>query len=157
MRTCLFITLLLLTSLNFLFGQVNLNGSILEFNADCSEPTAPEDSITEFTLINFSIDNKSTALNFKIHANCGQKQMGKLSISGDTLTIIETDVRIVESETHYETDSLGNELEVTTTTQVEDYTFCDCLVNFNYKFSSQLANLKFLTFHERTFELARTK
>lgn len=157
MRTCIIIITALTSTLNNLYGQNNLNESIVEFNSNCSEPVIPEDTIVaEFTLLELSFRKNTTTLNFEIIANCAQKQKGQLTVFGDSLKITETDVTVT-TETHYETDSLGNELEVTTETHIADYVFCDCLVNFNYQLSTRLDNVNFLTFHERTFKLAEKK
>ena len=153
MRTRILITLLLLTSLNCLYGQVNLNESITDFHSNCSEPTIPEDTVAEFALLELTTKAGSTTLNFEIVANCAQKKMGALLVSGDTLTIDKTDVTITNSTRYEKVDSTGNTLEITEETHVADIAFCDCLVNFYYELSTSLDNINFLTFHERTFEL----
>ncbi len=152
MRTCIIIISSLALVVNNLYGQANLNKSIADFRSNCSEPIIPEDTVAEFTLLELTTKNGVTTLNFEIVANCAQEMEGVLSITGDTLTILETDVTI--NQTKYEkVDSAGYILEITEETHLAEVAFCDCLVNFYYQFSSPLPNLNFLTFHEQTFKL----
>jgi hypothetical protein len=152
MRTFSTIISLVFLSSYLMYAQVNLNSSIIEFEAKCANPISPGDSIPEFTLVNMHVSGDSTLLNFSVIANCAQQKRGQVNVSGDTLLITETDVTIA-TETHIETDSLGNILEVTTETKSEDYAFCDCLINFSYIFSAPLGNINILKFHEKVFEL----
>jgi hypothetical protein len=154
METRIFITLLLLTSLNWLYGQVNQNDLIADFHSNCSEPIIPEDTVAEFTLLELSTKEGLTTLNFEIIANCSQQKQGVVSIDADTLTILETDVTITRTTRYEEADSAGLMLEITEETHLAEVASCDCLVNFYYQFSTPLPNLNFLTFHERTFRLA---
>ena len=156
MSTRIVITLLLLNSLNWLHGQVNLKDSIADFHSNCSEPIHPEDTVAEFTLLELTTKEDLTVLNFEIIANCAQQRQGVLSIAGDTLTILETDVTITQTK-YEEVDSAGFILEITEETHLAEFALCDCLVNFYYQFSTPLPSLNFLTFHERTFKLAPKK
>jgi hypothetical protein len=138
-----------------IFGQDNLNELITKFEADCSDAISTKDYTNEFILLKLITNSECTVLNFEIVANCAQKKKGMLSISGDTLNIIKTDVTITNS-THYEKiDSTGNTLEIIEETHVADIALCDCLVNIYYEFSLPLEDINFLTFHERTFQLNR--
>jgi hypothetical protein len=153
MRTHIFIILRLLISLNRLYGQVDLNDSIVDFNSNCSEPITPEDNVAEFTLLELSTKENSTTLNFEIIANCAQQKQGLVTIRADSIIILETDMTITRTTRYEEADSAGLTLEITEETYLAEIASCDCLVNFYYLFSAPLDNVNFLTFHERTFKL----
>jgi len=157
MRTCIIIILTLTFSVNNLYGQNNLNESITKFESDCSDAVSIEEQPNEFTLLKLESKPETSTLNFEIVANCAQKNNGSITIVGDTLKIDNTDMSTPETKRYEILDSAGNVVEIVEETFVADIAFCDCLVNFYYELSISLANIKFLTFHERTFELARTK
>ena len=157
MRTCIIIILTLALAVNNLYGQNNLNESITKFEADCSDAVSTEDQPNEFTLLKLDSKSGTSILNFEIVANCAQKNNGLITIVGDTLKIDNTDMSTQETKRYEILDSAGNVVEIVEETFVADIALCDCLVNFYYELSTSLANINFLTFHERTFELARTK
>lgn len=156
MRTYIIIISTLAFTLNNLYGQNSLNESVIKFKADCSEAISIENYTNKFNLLKFSTTPEATTLNFEIVANCAQKNVGFLSVSGDTLTIDNTDVKITSSTRYEKFDSTGHSLEISEEIQVSDIAFCDCLVTFYYELSTSLDSIKFLSFHERTFELIRT-
>lgn len=148
----IFISLLTFTLLN-LYGQANLNDSIVKFRSNCSEPIIPEDTIAEFKLLELSTEENLTTLNFEIIANCAQQKQGMVSIAADTLIILETDLTITRTTRYKEADSAGFMLAITEETHLAEVASCDCLVTFYYQFSAPIKHVNFLTFHERTFKL----
>ena len=150
------ITFLLVFASISIYGQY-LNDSITKFEADCSDAVSSEDCPDEFVLLRLTTNAESATLNFEIIANCAQNKRGVLSISGDTLTIDKTNMAVAETTRYERLDSAGNVIEIIEETHIGDVAFCDCLVNFYYELSTSLENIKFLTFHGRTFQLIRTE
>lgn len=153
MKTFLAILCSLLIS-GSLSAQTSLTENVLLFKAKCEEQIEPGKPLpTSFKLRTYRSNRTSTKISFDIINDCGSKNQGKIYISGDTLIIHSTDVRVSDSETTQTLDSLGMIVETTTFTQVAEMTFCECLINYTYAFDRTMDGLKHLKFHQRLFAL----
>ncbi|WOK07732.1 hypothetical protein RT717_03725 [Imperialibacter roseus] len=155
-RTYIFVVYLLVSSFSG-FAQDSSSELVAGFSAKCSEPISSDAKTPEFRLIKYHTARSTTILRFDVAANCGQINRGTLVVSADTLIIADTDLSLATDLVTMELDSSGNQLEVTTTTYDANYTFCDCIISFAYELSTPLADLSFLRFHGRTFQLTRTE
>ncbi len=137
---------------------IDLTKDVSMFSADCIEVLSPAEEgqktkkVKEFELLKVTSQPASLFLNFKAVGNCAQTNQGRILLIKDTLSIQNTDV-FVSTEVSQSRDSLGNEIEVTTETRIQEETFCNCLIAYSYTFSRDLSIVRFLKFHERIFEL----
>ena len=139
-----------------LLGQTSLTENILSFEAECEEPIEPEKPFpNSFKLRTYQRNRTSTKISFDVINDCGSRNQGKAYVSGDTLIIHSTDIRISKPETTQTLDSLGMIVETTIFTEIAEISSCECLINYTYVFAMALNGLKYLKFHNDLFALKK--
>lgn len=149
MKASIISIIITVLTVSCLYGQSDLNESIVAFEANCLEVLEPDHSFDRFRLIKYAVDDQSTIVQFTVLANCARQQKGRLALSRDTLLIDSTDVTITSRTYQEVTDS--DTFEITEESYITDLAACDCLMQFYYEFSTSLPELHFLSFHSSVF------